>query len=210
MKRYVAQFYFAFRSPYSWIASRLLEERFPNALDRLDYVPFFGPDAHSLELLHNLGGEFLYTPMSKAKHLYILQDIKRLTAKLGYQMAWPIDQDPWWDLPHLAYVMARRLGKGQEFLQAAYRARWERGEDICTAPVIRTLAAEVKIDPEVLVTAPDNPEIRAEGAKALYRAYENDVFGIPFFIFKHEKFWGVDRVEDFAARFAQAITGGEK
>ena len=145
----------------------------------------------------------LYTNMSKVKHLYILQDIKRLTRKLGYQMAWPIDRDPWWDLPHLAYLHAHRLGKGHEFFWAVHRARWERAEDICSIVVLRQLADETGIDADELVSAPNDADIRTQGADALYRAYNDGVFGIPFFIHRFEKFWGVDRIEDFMTSLTQ-------
>lgn len=206
MKRRTPRFYFAFRSPYSWIASRLLKERYAIAFDRIEYIPYWEPDARTDELLRARGGKHLYHPMSKAKHLYILQDVKRLTTKLGYRLAWPIDQEPWWELPHLAYLAARRAGKGQAFIEAIYAARWERGENICAAEVVRCVAGEVGLDAEALLAAPDDESIRVEGVDALHTAYQNDVFGVPFFTLGYEKFWGVDRVEDFVA----ALEAGEE
>jgi 2-hydroxychromene-2-carboxylate isomerase len=202
MKRRAARVYFSFRSPYSWMGVRLLEERFPTAPQQIEYIPFWDPDAHMLALLHALGGEYLYTPMSKAKHLYILLDIKRSAAQFGYCLTWPVDVNAWWDLPHLAYLVARRVGKGQEFFWAAHRARWERGENIFTVEAIRRLADEVGANAEELARAPENEEIRAEGALALYRAYQDDVFGVPYFKVGNERFWGIDRFEEFAASFA--------
>jgi len=201
MKRLLARFYFAFRSPYSWIGARLLEARFPDAYIQMEYIPFWDPDDHSLALLHNLGGEYLYTPMSKAKHLYILLDIKRLTTRLGYVMKWPIDANPWWDLPNLAYLRAGHLGKGHAFLRAAYRARWERGENIFTEEAICRLAAEVALDADLLLAAVDDEEVRAEAAAMLYRAYQDDVFGVPYYKVGHQRFWGIDRFEAFASCF---------
>jgi 2-hydroxychromene-2-carboxylate isomerase len=187
------------------MGARQLETRFPAAPDVVDYIPFWEPDAQTLELLHARGGEFLYTPMSRQKHLYILQDIKRLATKHGYRLAWPVDVKPWWDLPHLAYLQARRLGRGHAFFWAAYRARWERGEDICSDEVIRRLAAEVGLDAGILATAPADAEVRALGAEALLRCYRDGVFGIPFFCLGREKFWGVDRFEDFAAGLSALV-----
>lgn len=200
MSQKTACCYVSLRSPYSWIAFRQLAERFPDLAERLEYIPFWEPDAATAALLQELGGVSPYAPMSRAKHLYILQDIKRLVTKLGYPMVWPIDRDPWWDLPHLAYLAAQRQGRGWDYLDAAYRARWERGQDICSLPVIRGLADSLGMDAELLASAPDNPELRASGAAALMRAYRNGVFGVPFFTYGHEKFWGIDRLNDFAER----------
>ncbi len=203
MKRNV-RFYFSFRSPYSWIATRMLAERSPATLQLLEYIPLWEPDAVSEQLLRDRGAEstLLYTTMSRAKHLYILQDIRRLTTKLGYEMAWPVDIDPWWERPHLAYLVARQCGKGPEFFKAVYRARWTQGADICTEQVIRELAIEAGVEPDPIANAPGDPEIRREGVDGLYRAYHDGVFGVPFFIHKFEKYWGVDRVDAFLAGLA--------
>lgn len=206
-KRKTPYFFFALRSPYSWIAFRLLQERHPALEERLHYVPFWEPDEQTSNLLHELGGDSPYAPMSKAKHLYILQDIKRLTTKLGYQMAWPVDREPWWDLPHLAYLAAQRLGKGKAFIGAAYRARWQENRDICHPDVIQSLATEIGVEPTVLVAAPESAEIRAQGAQALFLAYRKGVFGVPFFAYGYEKFWGVDRLEDFVESMKTKVEG---
>lgn len=204
MKRSARRFYFAFRSPYAWIGARLLEEYADPAELGCEYIPFWEPDQQTLALLAARGGEFLYATMSRQKHLYILQDIKRLTTRLGYAMQWPIDpEEPWWDLPHLAYIAARRHNKEREFFWAVYRARWEMGRNICAVETIRDLAVEVGLDPDMLATAPDDPTIRQEGAEALFQCYRDGVFGIPFFMEGRAKFWGVDRFIAFITHLAE-------
>lgn len=215
MKKRRPRFYFSFRSPFSWIAARLLDERLtPTEQAEIEYIPFWEPDPQTLSRLHELGGEFLYIQMSREKHLYILQDIKRMTRSLGYQHAWPIDESPWWELPNLAYLAAQRLGKAREFRDAIYRARWEGGANIHTVDVIRRVAAEVGLDPDRVAAAPDDPEIREEAAGALLRCYKDGVFGIPFLILGFEKFWGLDRVHPFIAAMRgtpyRYLAGGEQ
>lgn len=214
MKRKKIRFFFCFRSPYSWIGARWLEERLdPDALG-IEYIPFWEPDKRSGDLLNAKGGEFFYTPMSRAKHLYILQDIKRITAKLGYSLKWPIDKEKlWWDLPHLGYLAARREGKGYPFFWEIHRARWGEGKNICSREVIREIASKVGLDPEGIENAPDDEAIRSQGAEELYKCYEEGVFGIPFFVHGYEKFWGIDRFEDFVAslkRQEEISTCGKK
>jgi 2-hydroxychromene-2-carboxylate isomerase len=199
MRRDRPRFYFSFRSPYAWIASRLLEERLGPATDDVEYIPYWEPDASTLALLKRGGGDILYAPMSRQKHLYILQDIHRLATALGYPHAWPIDANPWWELPHLGYLVARRLGKGPEFFRAIYRARWEEGANICVPETIRTVATQIGLSGEDVVHAPDEPDIRQEGAVALSRAHREGVFGVPFFVTGSQKFWGVDRLMPFIA-----------
>jgi 2-hydroxychromene-2-carboxylate isomerase len=202
-------FYFSFRSPYSWMASRLLEDRLPEAPELMEYVPFFVPDRITLDMMAERGVEVHYTDMSKAKHLYILQDAKRLCARFGFTMAWPIDVDPWWVLPHHAWMAAQRIGKGRELFWALSQARWERGEDICLPDVVRKAGESVGIDGDLLVSAPDDPDLRRQGVDALERAYMDDVFGIPFFKIGVHKFWGIDRLDDYLALVEQKLAKGE-
>jgi 2-hydroxychromene-2-carboxylate isomerase len=191
------RFYFSFRSPYSWIAARVLHERCDPHAHGLEYIPYWEPDGQTSAALAELGATVLYAPMSRQKHLYILQDVRRLARRLGYEHAWPVDSAPWWELPHLAYLEAQRRGRGLDFLWAVYDARWERGLDICRRETIRALAEQVGLEPTPLETAPDNPERRAEGVEALRRAHRDGVFGMPFFVDGRDRFWGVDRVELF-------------
>lgn len=193
------RFYFSFRSPYSWVAARLLRDEYGVGPDEVEYIPTWEPDGETRALLEARGGRVIYSTMSRQKHLYILQDIKRLTTRLGYPMKWPVDREPWWELPNLAYLAARREGKEREFFWAAYGARWEEGEDICSVETVKRLAAAAGLDPEAAAAAPGDVELRAQGAEALYRCYRDGVFGVPFFIKGFEKFWGVDRLELFVA-----------
>ncbi|MGW1282197.1 DsbA family protein [Streptomyces sp. NPDC002586] len=198
--------YFSLRSPFSWMAVRALEERFPQAQDVIEYIPFFEPDPPSMAALTARGGEFHYVAMSKAKHLYILNDTKRLAAKFGYPMKWPIDKgDEWWELPHLAWIKAKELGVHRKYYEAVMQARWGRGEDICNREQLLRICAEAGLDAPTLVAAPDDPAIREQGVQALMEVYEDDVFGVPYFKVGRHRFWGLDRLDDFQAALEQAL-----
>lgn len=192
------RFYFSFRSPYSWLAYRDLIERYPDVAGALDWIPFWEPDGLTERLLTEAGGRFVYSPMSREKHLYVLQDVRRLCAERGIAMTWPIDREPRWEVPHLAYIAAVETGRGPKFLDQVYRARWEDGRDICDPAVIADLGAEVGVGAD-LAHAVDDEEVRARGVEKLFRAYRDDVFGVPFLVIRREKFWGVDRLPAFAA-----------
>lgn len=195
MTRRGPRVFFALRSPYSWIALRRLAELVPDAAERVEYIPFWEPDAVTEAALRERGAEIIYTPMSKAKHLYLLSDTKRLAAKHGYPMAWPIDVDPWWELPNLAWLLARRQGAAMPFYLALTEARWERGEDICDPAVVAAAGESVGLDGRALVAAPDDPSLRAEGVDMLAAAYDDDIFGIPYFRVGRHRYWGLDRLD---------------
>lgn len=191
-------FYFSLRSPYSWLAHHDLVTAYPDLADRLAWVPFFEPDADTEKSLAAGGIDFLYTPMSKEKHHYILRDARRLARERGLQIAWPVDREPRWEVPHLAYFVARDAGAGRAFVAAAYRARWEEGRDICDPAVVAEIAASIGVDPELSAAAAEDPRLRERGADALAKAQADAVFGVPFFVRGFDRYWGVDRLDAFA------------
>ena len=189
--------YFSFRSPYSWLAVRRLREAVPDLFTRMDLQPYWDPDERSAAALAARGGEFHYVQMSRAKHLYMLLDTKRLAQRRNLSMAWPVDVDPWWELPHLAWLAARREGLAEPLYDALVQARWGRGEDICQPDTVRRAAKEAGLDPETAVLAAESASIREEGVDCLYRAYLDDIFGIPYLKLGRHRFWGLERVDAF-------------
>ncbi|WP_280427793.1 2-hydroxychromene-2-carboxylate isomerase [Nocardia brasiliensis] len=197
MSRRNPKFYFSFQSPYSWMATEVLRRRRPDVFDIVDMIPVFRVDETAEAALDDRGVEPLYVEMSKAKHLYILQDTKRLSAQLGLTMRWPIDRDPWWVLPHHAWLAARRTGDQHRLYWALIEARWGHGADICDPDTLRRIGDDVGLDGAALVAAPEDPQLRAEGIDAMEAAYFDDVFGMPYFKIGPHRFWGLDRVPDF-------------
>lgn len=189
--------YFSLRSPYSWLTVRRLRKAVPAAVEQLEWFPYWDPDERTEAALRERGGEFHYLQMSRAKHLYMLLDTKRLAQREGLKMAWPVDTDPWWELPHLAWLAARLHGKQWEFYDAIMVARWGRADDICQPAVVRAAAEQAGLDPATLAGAPDDPDLRRAAVDCLYQAYLDDVFGIPYLKWGSHRFWGYDRLDAF-------------
>jgi len=194
-----AVFYFSFRSPYSWLGYRDLLAHHPDVAAAVQWRPFWEPEAELLRRLEKSGESFPYVDMSRPKALYILQDVRRLALRRGLSPRWPVDRRPRWEVAHLAYLAARRLDAGPQFIDAVYRARWEQGRDISDPEVVGAVGGQVGLDPHVLATAADDPRLRTEGLDALRAIARDGVFGVPFFIAGRDKFWGVDRMADFVA-----------
>ncbi len=199
--------YFSFRSPYSWLTIRRLRAEVPGAQQSIDFFPYWDPDEETSAGLTGRGGEFHYVQMSRAKHLYMLMDTKRLAQREGISMAWPVDVDSWWELPHLAFLRARREGLAWEFYDAITQARWGRGDDICQQDVVRAAARKAGLDPELAVGAAHDPDIREEGVDCLYQAYLDDIFGIPYLKWGRHRFWGLDRLDAFLDAWRPALKG---
>jgi 2-hydroxychromene-2-carboxylate isomerase len=193
------RFYFSLRSPYSWLAYRELLDRYPAVADRVEWVPFWEPDDESTRLLTGLGGTFPYSTMSRAKALYILQDVKRLATERGRAFRWPVDRDPVWEIPHLGYLVAARAGLGREYVALAYRTRWEEGRNICDRSVVAEIGGALGLDPNEVAAASDDPDLRVDGARILLDICKDGVFGVPFFVHRFSRYWGLERLDAFVA-----------
>ncbi|AHH99247.1 2-hydroxychromene-2-carboxylate isomerase [Kutzneria viridogrisea] len=204
------RFYFSLRSPYSWLAYRDLLARHPDLVPLLDWRPYYEPDEHSTRLITELGGDLPYTDMSRAKHLYILQDVGRLAAERGLELSWPVDKQPVWEVPHLGYLHAHRHGLGARYVDLVYRARWEQGRDICSRETIGEIGAELGLDPAAIAAASEDEQLRAEGAAVMVQAGRDGAFGVPFFVHGFTRFWGVDRLDAFAAHVRSAAAPAQR
>jgi 2-hydroxychromene-2-carboxylate isomerase len=202
-RRTPLRWYFSLRSPYSWLAYRRLTDQHPATATALEWRPFWEPDERSAAMLSGAGADFPYTPMSKDKLLYILGDIRRLAREAGLEPRWPVDRDPVWEIPHLAYFAAADEGLGAVFIRRAYELRWEEGRNICDRAVMADLAVELGLPAKRLAEAADDEALRRRGLDALVDIDRDGVFGVPFFIHGREKFWGVDRFD----AFIRSVTG---
>lgn len=193
------RWYFSLRSPYSWLAYRELLDRRPEVLEEVEWIPFWEPDEDFARLLAETDDELPYVPMSRAKSLYILQDVRRLAAERALRPAWPVDRAPHWEVAHLAYLVAAEHGAGPAFVDEAYRARWERGDDLSDPGTVAGLGDRIGVDGALLAGATGDPRIRRRGLDCLRSACADGVFGVPYFIVGHDRYWGVDRVRQFVA-----------
>lgn len=204
MKAPVPTFYFSLRSPYSWLAWHDLKTLYPKLLQRLRLVPFWEPDSAYRDALGEKGEVFLYSAMSREKHLYILSDVRRLSQRRGLPVRWPVDRDPQWEVPHLAYLAADSAGKGKDFIDVITRMRWQEGADICDPETVAAAAVELALDPEFLRDAHRDPGLREQGLLPLRACIADGVFGVPMFNVGRDKFWGIERLPDFIAAVASA------
>ena len=136
---------------------------------RVRWEPFWEPDESWRQVLADAGVRFHYVDMSRAKALYVLQDVRRLTRDRGLAISWPVDRAPRWEVAHFGFLRARRHGRGRDFVDAVYRARWEQGRDISDPETIGAVAAELGLDAAEHAGAAEDPELRDEALAALRR-----------------------------------------
>ncbi|RDI17655.1 2-hydroxychromene-2-carboxylate isomerase [Rhodococcus sp. AG1013] len=194
------RFYFSLRSPYSWLALEDLISRYRTLAETATWLPYWDPDGSMLAELEQAGGGYCYTPMSREKHFYILQDVRRSAAARGLAVTWPVDRSPWWEVPHLACLAADRHGRLPDLALALTRARWRQGRDICDPDTVAEVAAEIGLDGPAMAQAVSDPEVRTAAVETMLTAYRDGVFGVPFFVRGVNRFWGMDRLDAFASQ----------
>jgi 2-hydroxychromene-2-carboxylate isomerase len=203
------RWYFSLRSPYSWFAYRDLTERYPDVADTVEWAPFFEPDPQTQAALDAVGVQLEVVPMSRAKYFYILQDVRRLVEARGWEMTWPIDREPRWEVAHLAYLLAADAGRGREFIDHVYRARWERGLNISDRGTIGDIATAMGLDGPRLANACDDADVRRRGVDCLVACFQDGLFGVPFFVHGRDRYFGIDRLLPFVASVRGARAGDD-
>jgi 2-hydroxychromene-2-carboxylate isomerase len=185
-------FFFSFRSPYSYLAA-------PRAFalaDRYDVeVGFRGVIPMAMR------GQ----SVPVAKRLHTLRDVKREADRLG--MAFGPVHDPIGDGALRCLLVAehaRDAGAVREFVLGASRAIWAHAVDVATDSGLRKVCEEAGLEWSACRAALDDAALR-ERVDANTRLLEElGHWGVPLFAFHGELFWGQDRVEYVEAALQEA------
>jgi 2-hydroxychromene-2-carboxylate isomerase len=81
----------------------------------------------------------------------------------------------------------------------ALRARWAEERDIADPATLRAIATAAGLDADALAVRAESPDIASAYEAATQRAIDAQVFGVPWYVYRGEPFWGQDRL-DFLAR----------
>ena len=178
------QFYFSFRSPYSWLGLHRIEHALAGLPVRLITIPCFPPP-----------GSMDEDATTRAENRYIVEDVARFTRAYGLDLRWPEPFDTHWIRPHAAYLWAQDQGSGRDFALRAYAVRFSEGRDLGTDAVLADIAARCALDSSQLVQAADNPALQERVWQGMAEGGRLGLFGVPFFIYRDEHYWGNDRIE---------------
>jgi 2-hydroxychromene-2-carboxylate isomerase len=184
--------FYSFRSPYSWLGFHRARRALP-ALDvELRCVPVFPPP-----------GMVTASTSTPQRLAYTLEDSARVAAAYGLTVRWPEEVDVDWVRPHACAYWAAEAGRGEDFIAAAFAARFERAQDLGAAAVLRGVAAEIGLDGDACVTATGDPQRHRQVWQGMAEAQASGVFGVPTFVFAGKMFWGNDRLEWLVRAIAQ-------
>ncbi|MDD5175119.1 MAG: 2-hydroxychromene-2-carboxylate isomerase [Sterolibacterium sp.] len=183
------EFYFDFSSPYSYLASEMIDELAAKYGRRVKWRPMMLGAA-----FQKTGLPLLVTVPLKGE--YSLRDFSRSARFYGHPFKFPVK------FPLATVVAARAYywlhgqdcAKAREFAHAIFRAYWMEGRDISELTVIQEIANGLGIDKDALTKAVASPEIKERLKSETDGAIAKGMFGAPYFIVDGEPFWGADRL----------------
>ncbi|HEY9217318.1 MAG TPA: 2-hydroxychromene-2-carboxylate isomerase [Phenylobacterium sp.] len=92
-------------------------------------------------------------------------------------------------------VAARRMGVGDPYLATVVAAMWERGLKMDDPQVVQGVLQEAGLDAQAILTATQDPEVKAELVANTESAATRGAFGVPTFFVGEEMFFGKDRLD---------------
>lgn len=175
------RFYFAYNSPYSFLANSRLEKELAAFAAEVEYKPVYSPRTG--------GGPDPSSPRFK----YMFEDVQRFAASYGLAL----NPGPFADTKRacLGFFFAQEKGRGTAYHDGVYRARWLEGKDIGVAETLAEIAARGGLDRDEFLGALTDPRYESALDRSNKDAQADEVFGFPFFIYEGKRFWGNDRIE---------------
>lgn len=182
-------FYFSFRSPYSYLALRRVR----------DLAEHYGL---ALELKPVLPMVMRGLPVPDIKRLYILQDAKREADRLGIpfgRICDPVGAG----VENCMALCARARANGRErdldFAEAAARAIWSAGADMSQPAVVKRIAASAGLKPGEVTDALDDTGWRRDAEHNRQALAGVGLWGVPGLVLRQNEHihcvtWGQDRL----------------
>ncbi len=143
------------------------------------------------------------------KAAYIRKDMERSAAFYGVPFTFPRTFGKSTHIAARLFYGIRQSHPGLEtdFAVMAFKAHFASGLDISDAAVLIELCADLNIQAQEAQTLLSAQNSKDSLIRANQRAIELEVWGVPFFIFKGENFFGADRMPQLKWRLAQQQAG---
>lgn len=194
------EFYFDFSSPYSYIASEVIDGLAEKYGRKVKWRPML------LGVVFQKTGQPLLVNVP-LKGEYSLRDFSRSARYFNVPFKFPAK------FP-MSTVSAARVyywlhgqdcAMARQFAHAVFRAYWVDGRDISDLAVVSDIAAGLGIDGAALAAGVSTPEIKERLKVETDTALAKGMCGAPYFVVDGEPFWGADRLPQIEKWLA---TGG--
>ena len=183
-------FWFTMGSTYSYLSvSRVAD------VERSTGMTFRWRPFHLLIILQ----EMKHIPFADkpTKSAYMWRDIERRAAMYGIPMKLPVPYPARQSVvANLVAIVGMRENWGADFVRAAYRRWFQRGEETGSEPNVSESSRDIGQDPERVLTLANSDDTKSVLTAETDAARELGIFGSPTFIVGRELFWGDDRLAD--------------
>ena len=175
------KFYFAYNSPYAFLANTHIEQDLAPLGVSLEYKPVYSPRRGS--------GPDPNSPKLK----YMLADVRRFAEAYGLRL----NPGPFADSQKACwgFFFAQEHRRGKAYHDGVYRARWLEGKDIGQEETLVGIVESCGLGRQEFLAALQEARYAAALEASNQAAEGDEVFGFPFFIYEGQKFWGNDRIE---------------
>jgi 2-hydroxychromene-2-carboxylate isomerase len=183
------EFTFDFSSPYSYLASELIDDLAAKYGRKVKWRPIL------------LGATFAKTGSAPLisiplKGDYSKHDFARSARYFGIPFHLPSNFPKATHQAARAYYWLhdRDCAQARAFAHAVFRAYFRDDRDIADASVVLDIAASVGPDRDALAAALNDPAIKERLKRETDSAIAKGIFGAPYIIVDGEPFWGADRL----------------
>jgi 2-hydroxychromene-2-carboxylate isomerase len=193
-----AQFYFDLGSPYAYLAAERISAVFAEAgADAPEWQPILLGG-----LFQRFGRDSWANGPERAAGL---AEVERRAQAYGLPpIRWPEPFPGNTLFAMRAVTFAKEIGRTVSFALAAFRQAFAAGRDLSEPDNVFIAAASSELHPRALETAANRDAIKERLRAATEQAGDAGVFGVPSVVVGEEVFWGDDRLEEAAARAADA------
>jgi 2-hydroxychromene-2-carboxylate isomerase len=183
---YEIKLYFAYTSPYSYLAMQLAYDLEQSHRVLVRFIPY------------GVNIRKVYGPLDredadrrKVRYLYI--DARRIAKERGL-VIYPPKKIFNARLAFYGGLYAAKDNQFRPYSNRVFERFWKQELDVENRDAISAIVAEVGLDPAEFLSYAD-ADARADLDKCLAEADRDKVFGVPTFIVDGEPFWGEDRIE---------------
>jgi 2-hydroxychromene-2-carboxylate isomerase len=181
------EFAYDYASPWSYLASEILERSLPGV--PVTYVPVY---------LRGFPNFQKGVPESISGRLnYLVADLRRCTARWEVPVSFPANfpLNGLYAVRGALWVQAHAPERFAAWHAAAYRAAWRDNRNIGDRAVVVEIAGEVGLDRERFSAGIEDPTIKEKLKQETAHVIARGAFGLPTFFVGSEMFFGHDRLE---------------
>jgi 2-hydroxychromene-2-carboxylate isomerase len=181
-------FWFTMGSTYTFLSVGRLQ-------DQMGDITFRWRPFHLLIILQEMN----HVPFADkpAKMAYMWSDIARRAKMYGIPASLPAPYPARQSVvANLVALVGMQEGWGRDFVRAAYRNWFKRGEETGSEPNLSRSLTELGQDPARVLALAESETTRSLLVEETEEAKRLGIFGSPTFVVGNELFWGDDRLED--------------